>query len=132
MDTISLDSHGKILDLVIHKRSWCEIYLQTEDGKMALGGNSLELVITKLLYSFMFEKDRSYFSYQNMELFTVVNLMGPHAVVAAREKGNNEIEFMFLSNNGEIIPMLTLSEEKMKEWINIVVCFLVKSSCFNK
>jgi len=80
----------------------------------------------------MFEKDRSYFSYQNMELFTVVNLMGPHAVVAAREMGNNEIEFMFLSNNGEIIPMLTLSEEKMKEWINIIVCFLVKSSCFNK
>ncbi len=59
-----------------------------------------------------------------MELFTVFNLMGSHAVVAGKERDNDGIELIFLSNEGNVIPMVTLSTGDIKEWVNQLIKFM--------
>lgn len=118
MDELVLESHGKMIKMLIHDKIWCEVYLIRDDGGVVLGGERLDKIISDLLIAIVSKKERRYFIYQNMELFTVFNLMGPHAVVAGREKDNCGIELIFLSSEGNVMPMLTLSNDDMKEWIN--------------
>ncbi len=90
------------------------MYLLANDEIIALGGEDLDRIVPKLLIAFIPGKDRKHFTYQDMELFTVFNLMGPHAVVAGREKDNCGIELVFLNNEGNVIPMVSLSIEDIK------------------
>lgn len=118
MDEIVLESHGKMIKMIIHDKIWCEVYLIRGDESVALGGERLDKIISDLLIAIVSEKERRHFIYQNMELFTVFNLMGPHAVVAGREKDNCGIELIFLSGEGNVMPMLTLLNEDIKKWID--------------
>ena len=121
MDELELEAHGRKVTLIIHDGTWCELYLMANDQVIELGGNCLDKIISKLLISFIPEKDRKHFIYQDMELFTVFNLMGPHAVVAGKERENFGMELIFLSNEGNVIPMVTLSIEDIKEWISKLI-----------
>lgn len=124
MDELELEAQEGKIKLAICDRTWCEMYLLVNDKAIALGGNCLDKIISELLISFIPEKDRKYFTYQDMELFTVFTLMGPHAVVAGRERDSFGIELIFLSNEGNVIPMVTLSTGDIKEWINKLVKFM--------
>ena len=124
MDELELEAHGKKVKLIMHNGTWCELYLLADGQVIDLGGDCLDKIISKLLISFIPEKDRKYFTYQDMELFTVFTLMGPHAVVAGKETDDFGIELIFLSNEGDVIPMVTLSIENMKEWISKLIRFM--------
>jgi len=125
MDELELEAHGRKMKLIIHDRTWCVVYLLANGKTITLGGECLDKIISKLLVSFIPEKDRKHFTYQDMELFTVFNLMGPHAVVAGKERDNYGIELIFLSNEGNVIPMVTLSTDDIKEWINKLIKFMI-------
>lgn len=124
MDELELEAQGKKIKITIHDSSWCEVYLLVNGEFIPMGGESLEKIISNLLISFITQGDRKYFTYQDMELFTVFNLMGPHAVVAGKESDNYGIELLFLSNEGNVIPMVTLSVEDIKEWTIKLVRFM--------
>ena len=124
MDELELEAHGGKVKLINHNRSWCELYLLANGQDIFLGGNSLDTIISKLLISFIPEKDRKHFTYQDMELFHVFNLMGPLAVVAGKERDNFGIELIFISTEGNVIPMVTLSIEDIKEWISKLIEFM--------
>lgn len=124
MDELELEAHGRKVKLIIQDVTWCELYLLADNQVIYLGGERLNVIISQLLISFIPEKDRKYFTYQDMELFTVFNLMGPHAVVAGRERDNFGIELIFLSTEGNVIPMVTLSIEDKKEWISKLIKFM--------
>lgn len=124
MDELELEAHGGKVKLINHNRSWCELYLLANGQDIFLGGNSLDTIISKLLIAFIPEKDRKHFTYQDMEMFTVFNLMGPHAVVAGKERDNFGIELIFISTKGNVIPMVTLSIEDIKEWISKLIKFM--------
>ena len=128
VDELVLESHGKMIKMLIHDKLWCEVYLIRDDGDVALGGERLDKINSGLLIASVSPKERKYFIYQNMELFTVFNLMGPHAVVAGREKDNCEIELIFLSNEGNVMPMLTLSNDDIKEWINKITKIMTEQT----
>lgn len=125
MDELVLEACEKKIKMIIHNRAWCQMYLLENDNAIILGENSLEIIISKLLNSFVPEKKRKYFIYNNEKLFTVVNLMGSHAVIAAKESEDFGIELIFLSNEGNMIPMVTLYREDIKEWINKLIKFIV-------
>lgn len=124
MDELELEAHGGKVKLINHNRTWCELYLLANGQDIFLGENSLDTIISKLLIAFIPEKDRKHFTYQDMEMFTVFNLMGPHAVVAGKERDNFGIELIFLSTEGNVIPMVTLSVEDIKEWISKLIKFM--------
>ena len=124
MDELELEAHGGKVKLIIHDGTWCELYLLANGQDIFLGESSLDRIIPKLLISFIPEKDRKHFTYQDMELFTVFNLMGPHAVVAGKERDNFGIELIFISTKGNVIPMVTLSIEDIKEWISKLIKFM--------
>lgn len=124
MEELELEAHGRKMKLIIHDRTWCEVHLLANGETITLGGDCLDKIISKLLISFIPEKERKHFTYQDMELFTVFNLMGPHAVVAGKERDNYGIELIFLSNEGNVIPMVTLSTGDIKEWINKLIKFM--------
>lgn len=129
MVEVELGAQGGKIKLLIHDSAWCEIHLLANDSVINLGGENLERIISRLMISFIPEKDRKYFIYQDMKLFTVFNLMGPHAVVAGRERDDFGIELIFLSNEGNVIPMVVLSTEDIKEWIAILTKFMI--SCMH-
>ena len=124
MDELLLEAHGGKVKLIIHDGTWCELYLLANGQDIYLGGNSLDTIIPKLLISFIPEKDRKHYIYQDMELFTVFCLMGPHAVVAGRERDNFGIELIFIGTKGNVIPLVTLSIEDIKEWINKLIKYM--------
>lgn len=124
MDELELESQGKIIKLTIYDNLWCEMHLLVNGEIISMGGERFDKIISNLLISFITQGDRKYFIYQNMELFTVFNLMGPHAAVAGKESNNYGIELVFLSNEGNVIPMVTLSVEDIKEWIIKLVRFM--------
>ncbi len=124
MEELELEAHGRKMKLIIHDRTWCEVVLLANSETIMLGGDCLDKIISKLLISFIPKKGRKHFIYQDMELFTVFTLMGPHAVVAGKERDNYGIELIFLSNEGNVIPMVTLSIGDIKEWINKLIKFM--------
>ncbi len=123
MEELELESYGRIIKIIIHDATWCEVHLLVNGKDITLGENCLDKIISKLLISFIHERDRSYFTYQDMELFSVFNLMGPHAVVAGKEIDDYGIELIFLSNEGKVIPLVYLSKEDMKKWITKLIKF---------
>ena len=124
MDELELEAQGKKIKFTIHDSSWCEVYLLVNGEFIPMGGERWDKIISNLLISFITQGDRKYFTYQDMELFTVFNLMGPHAVEAGKESNNYGVELLFLSNEGNVIPMVTLSVEDIKEWIIKLVRFM--------
>jgi len=88
MDELELEVHGKKIKLLIHNRTWCEVYLLANDEIIALGGEDLDRIIPKLLIAFI-------------------------------------IELLFLSNEGNVIPMFSLSIEDIKKWINKLTKFMI-------
>lgn len=123
-DELELEAHGGKVKLIIHDGTWCELYLLANGQDIFLGENSLDTIISKLLIAFIPEKDRKHFTYQDMEMFTVFNLMGPHAVVAGKERDNFGIDLIFISTKGSVIPMVTLSIEEIKEWISKLIKYM--------
>ena len=124
MDELELEAHGGKVKLIIHDGTWCELYLLANGQDIFLGESSLDRIIPKLLIAFIPEKDRKHFTYQDMEMFHVFNLMGPLAVVAGKERDNFGIELIFISTKGNVIPMVTLSIEDIKEWISKLIKFM--------
>lgn len=118
MDEIVLRFKNKKIKMLIHDNLWCEMYLVKKEEVIALGGEMLEKIISGLLNILNSKIDRKYFDYQDMQLFTIFNLMGPHAVIAGRKCNNNKIELIFLDVNGGVMPMVHLSLEDITEWVN--------------
>ncbi len=74
MEELELEAHGRKMKLIIHDRTWCEVVLLANSETIMLGGDCLDKIISKLLISFIPEKGRKHFIYQDMELFTVFTL----------------------------------------------------------
>ncbi len=123
MDELKLEANGRHLKFITYDGVWCEVHYQRNNEEITLGGERLDTIITKLLISFLPEKNRKYFVYQDTEMFSVFNLMSPHSLIAGKERENFGIELIFLSNEGNLIPMFTLSIQDKKEWMSDIIKF---------
>lgn len=118
MDEIILGFENSKIKMLIHDNLWCEMYLVKNKEVIALGGERLKKIISGLSNVLNPKIDRKYFDYQNMKLFTIFNLMGPHAVITGRKCNDSKIELIFLDVNGGVMPMVHLSLEDITEWVN--------------
>lgn len=125
MDEIELIADDKIVKMEVNLNKWCRVYIIKEGIITKLGAHTLEVILSKLLIAFVNDADRKYVSYKGMEIFTVVCLMEPHAAIVGRDINGSELELLCIEDGGNIIPLVTLSIDDMKNWIKQLVDFMI-------
>lgn len=111
-----LEIHEGKIKLVVSNNFWCEVYWVTDKSYIALGADTIDRVVGKLLTAFN-ETERKYFEYKEMKLFTIINLMGPLATIAGKEADDYGIKLIFLDYKGNVTQLGVLSFEDKKVWI---------------
>lgn len=119
-----LKKDNKFLKFVVINKLWYEIYLCENNMEIKLGANSPDRIFCSLITSFLLVEERKYFTFSNMKLFTVMNLMDSHSVIAGYYK-NKQLELVFIDSSGNIIPMMSLSSEIEAEWIKEIISFIL-------
>lgn len=104
---------------------WCTIYYYDGDSELRLGANDAKTVFTKLLTGLSRISDRAFFIYQDVELFTVMNVMDSHSTIAGRE-ADDRLELFHISTDGEITKLACLTDEIKRQWITDVISFLME------
>lgn len=127
MDKIELKVDNKMLRLIISENNWCQIYFVEDDKNIKLGANSLNIIISKLLISFLPFQNNNFFWYSGLEMFTIMNLMDSHSVIAGHIKSENELELIFLDTAGKVVPLMSLTTEIEKNWIT-QICTLLNAN----
>ena len=75
------------------------------------------------MIGFLSLNNRKFFSYSGMEMFTILNVMGSHAVIAGRGV-DDVLELIFLNTKGEVIPLMCVTDKIKVDWITEIVSFL--------
>lgn len=119
-----LKKDNKFLKFTVINKFWYEIYLCENYMEIKLGANSPDRIFCGLITSFLPVEERKYFTFSNMKLFTVMNLMDSHSTIAGYYK-NNMLELFFIDTSGNIIPMMSLSPEIETEWIKEIISFII-------
>lgn len=102
---------------------WCQLYYHSGSEEIKLGANDQKTVFAGLMTGFLSLRNREYFTYSGVEMYTVMNVMDSHAVIAARE-ADDLLELIFLSTEGEIVPLMSLTDETKTEWVKSIISFL--------
>lgn len=123
MDGIILSVEKKSLKLLPEKNNWCQVYF-IGDKDIRLGANSIDKVISGLLIAFLPHQNKKAFYYGGLKLFTIINLMDSHSVIAGHVKTEDRLELIFLNSEGNVIPMMTLTTEIKADWIVQICTFL--------
>lgn len=123
MGIIDLKAGDRILRLKyspITYSQWCELYLVTDNMETRLAAFSLDEFLSKLVIGFMDQKDRKYYCYQNMELFTITPLSDAHSMLVGHITESGDLELIFIATHGEITRLMTLTEEDKINWIQTI------------
>lgn len=128
MDEIELMVGNKKIKLVIEQRKWCRVYYINEELTIKLGADIYEVIISKLLLAFDTNNNRKYVLYKGMEIFTVLCLMEPHTAIVGKELNDSGIELFCIEDGGNIIPLITLSENDIKRWMEQLKCVIEEYS----
>ena len=123
MDVIELKADEKMLKLTITDNEWCQVYLVEDKEEIRLGANGFCRILSKFVITFM-PSQKKYFQYGGIEMFTIMNLMDSHSVVAGRKKSETELELIFIDTNGNIRPMMTVTTEVEVDWIKQLCKYL--------
>ncbi len=103
MEQLNLKVKDKTLQFVIkHPCSesyWCELFLVDETNNIRLGADSLDIILSRLLIAFLPAKNRKFFEYQSQKMFSIINLMEPHFVIAGVERENLGLELILIDSN---------------------------------
>ncbi len=122
---LELSVDNKTIKFIV-ERGYCFVYF-TENGKtIKLGEDSLSTIVSKLFLSFIDAKSRKYVVYQGIEFFTIFNLMGPHVTIAGRDFRADGLELLFLEDGGKITPLVCLTMDDIKDWVNELVVFMIQ------
>ena len=129
MEQLNLKVKDKSLQFVIkHPCSesyWCELFLVDETNNIRLGADSLDIILSRLLIAFLPAKNRKFFEYQSQKMFSIINLMEPHFVIAGVERENLGLELILIDSNEKIISSIHLFRDNIEEWIENIISFLV-------
>lgn len=106
---------------------WCQLYFYDGGKELKLGADSQEAVFSKLITGFISTGDKKRFTYSGLEMFTVMNLMDSHAVIAGREQ-DGALELIFISTQGEVTPLMRLTDETKAKWITEIISFLTRNN----
>ena len=128
MHELTLKSETKSIRFVISENGWCQLYFHDGSKALKLGANDEKTVFSKLILGFLCLHNRNYFTYSGMEMFTIMNIMDSHATIAGREI-NNTLELLFLNPEGQVMPLMYLSEDLKSEWITQIISFLTDKKC---
>lgn len=123
MYELNLKQENKMIKVLLLHDDWCQVFFKDDNMEIKLGANTIDKFSSNLIISFLSLNDRSFFIYSEMKLFSIVNLMDSHAVIAGRYKGKL-LELIFLDTNGNVVPMMNLTEKTMVKWINKMICFI--------
>ena len=107
------------------KGGWCELIFCDGSKKIKLGGYDTKTIFSKLLIGFLPLKERNYFTYSGMKLFTVM-CISPHAVIAGRED-DDRLKLFFIDTQGKIFPLLYITDEIKIKWISEIISFLAEN-----
>ncbi len=124
MDEIELCARGKRIKLIVHEGKWCEVYWGDDNPMVRLGADKMSIIISKLLIAFASIENRDYFL--NSEMFGVMALMDPLTTIAGRDLNNSELELLCIEDGGNVVPLITLSNEDKKSWIIQLTEFMIK------
>lgn len=128
MDEIELMVDNKKIKLVIEQRKWCRVYYINDEITIKLGADIYEVIISKLLLAFDTNSNRKYVLYKGMEIFNVLCLMEPHTTIVGKELNDSGIELFCIEDGGNIIPLITLSENDIKRWMENLKCVIEEYS----
>lgn len=128
MNELTLKNGTKSIRFVIsydnYSRGWCELFFRSGKTKLRLGANDATTVFSKLMIGFLSSNNRKCFSYSSIEMFTIMNVMDSHAVIAGREV-DDVLELFFLSTEGEVMPLMYVTDEIKADWITKIVSFMI-------
>ncbi len=127
MDELNLKQENKMIKVLLLHNDWCQLFFKDGNIEIKLGATTIDRFSSKLIISFLSLNDRNFFIYSGMKLFSIVNLMDSHAVIAGRYK-DKLLELVFLDTNGNVVPMMKLTEKTMVEWINEIICFISRKN----
>lgn len=128
MEEIELVANERQIKIQIQNRNYCFLYLIIKEESVFLGENSLDKVLIGLLTSFLSDKNRNYFSYQGInEMMHVFNLMGPLSSVLGKEESDSGLKLFYVSKDGELSPLILLTEEDKIKWIGEIIEYFTKS-----
>ena len=96
-----------------------------ETNNIRLGADSLDIILSRLLIAFLPAKNRKFFEYQSQKMFSIINLMEPHFVIAGVERENLGLELILIDSNEKIISSIHLFRDNIEEWIENIISFLV-------
>lgn len=117
MDEIELLVGDKKIKIVVKQNGWSDIYFIKDNTNVKLGANGISKIISKLVTAFDTSLDRKYVHYKGIKIFTIFCLMEPHATIAGRSVNDSELELLCIEDNGNVLPLVTLSEGDMKRWL---------------
>ena len=129
MTELSLSSDKEKLIIKTRNNNWSDVYIEKNSKRVKLGSQSLDTILYSFIISFIELSDRTFFEYLDYKLFTVVNLMDSHSVIAGRYHENN-IELYHLDTNGNVQYLLSLSEPQRIKFIK-ETCSII-SKCGEK
>ncbi len=124
MDKIILESNNKYICIEIIRKNYCIVYFRDTDKNIRLGEESLDRVVAALIKAFI-PFERNYFTYMEKSFFTILNLMGPLAVIAGDIK-DKYVSLYFIPNRQPYIHIMDVSYDDAIEWVNIIAKFLVE------
>lgn len=128
LEEIELVANERQIKIQIQNRNYCFLYLIIKEESVFLGENSLDKVLIGLLTSFLSDKNRNYFSYQGInEMMHVFNLMGPLSSVLGKEESDSGLKLFYVSKDGELSPLILLTEEDKIKWIGEIIEYFTKS-----
>lgn len=111
MDELVLSSENDKdkLIIVIKNGNWSEVYIEHEKKRIKLGSQGLDNILYGIILSFLNIRERSLFQYLDYNLFTIVNLMDSHSVIAGRYI-KDKLELYHLETRGKLQYLLSLNE----------------------
>ncbi len=93
---------------------------QLSKEEKRLGGETIERILSGMMGGFMEIKDREWFTYHELEMYTITTLQDSHSVLAGCKDEVGNLELIFLDTWGNIIPLMKLTTEDKINWINII------------
>lgn len=126
MDKIELFAGDKKIKIVVKKNGWSNIYFISDNKNIKLGANGVSKIVSKLLIALDSEGEKKYIQYKGLRIFTVFCLMEPHATIAGRGINNSELELLCIKDNGDIIPLVSLSINDIERWTIQLTDFILK------
>lgn len=110
-----------------HSCQWCKIYLVTENEVTYLAAKPLEMLLSKLLTAFMEIQDREYVSYKGIpNVFVISNLEASHSTLLGKKTESGELELLFEETFGNIITLVTLTDEDKINWTETIFEHLIE------